>query len=153
MLPRIEFILHNSYVTNLRSIYHPERRDYDVAKWGSKQALEKRKTSLSLMEVFNIALIYPRITSDRTTNLYLESSHLHQIWLLIVNYLPGLYDKKNFNVAILNCPYFDSNTPSAVAYRVHTSQFIRYDRAFTKDGNLNFGSWLLPMTLCTYRED
>jgi hypothetical protein len=23
-------------------------------KWGSKQALEKRKTSLSLMEVFNI---------------------------------------------------------------------------------------------------
>jgi hypothetical protein len=26
-------------------------------KWGSKQALEKRKTSLSLMEVFNIALI------------------------------------------------------------------------------------------------
>jgi hypothetical protein len=25
-------------------------------KWGSKQALEKRKTSLSLMEVFNIAL-------------------------------------------------------------------------------------------------
>jgi hypothetical protein len=24
-------------------------------KWGSKQALEKRKTSLSLMEVFNIA--------------------------------------------------------------------------------------------------
>jgi hypothetical protein len=60
---------------------------------------------------------------------------------------------KNFNVAILNCPYFDSNTPSAVAYRVHTSQFIRYDRAFTKDGNLNFGCRLLPMTLCTYRED
>ena len=28
----------------------------DVAKWGSKQALEKRKTNLSLMEVFNIAL-------------------------------------------------------------------------------------------------
>jgi hypothetical protein len=27
-------------------------------KWGSKQALEKRKTSLSLMEVFNIALKY-----------------------------------------------------------------------------------------------
>jgi hypothetical protein len=26
------------------------------AKWGSKQALEKRKTSVSLMEVFNIAL-------------------------------------------------------------------------------------------------
>jgi hypothetical protein len=26
-------------------------------KWGSKQALEKHKTSLSLMEVFNIALI------------------------------------------------------------------------------------------------
>jgi hypothetical protein len=25
-------------------------------KWGSNQALEKRKTSLSLMEVFNIAL-------------------------------------------------------------------------------------------------
>jgi hypothetical protein len=25
-------------------------------KWGSKQALEKRKTSLSLMAVFNIAL-------------------------------------------------------------------------------------------------
>jgi hypothetical protein len=25
-------------------------------KWGSKQALEKRKTSLSLIEVFNIAL-------------------------------------------------------------------------------------------------
>jgi hypothetical protein len=25
-------------------------------KWGSKQALEKRKTSLSLMEAFNIAL-------------------------------------------------------------------------------------------------
>jgi hypothetical protein len=25
-------------------------------KWGSKQALEKLKTSLSLMEVFNIAL-------------------------------------------------------------------------------------------------
>jgi hypothetical protein len=25
-------------------------------KWGSKQALEKRKTSLSLMKVFNIAL-------------------------------------------------------------------------------------------------
>jgi hypothetical protein len=25
-------------------------------KWGSKQALEKRKISLSLMEVFNIAL-------------------------------------------------------------------------------------------------
>jgi hypothetical protein len=25
-------------------------------KWGSKQALEKHKTSLSLMEVFNIAL-------------------------------------------------------------------------------------------------
>ena len=25
-------------------------------KWGSKQALEKRKTSLSLMEVFSIAL-------------------------------------------------------------------------------------------------
>jgi hypothetical protein len=25
-------------------------------KWGPKQALEKRKTSLSLMEVFNIAL-------------------------------------------------------------------------------------------------
>jgi hypothetical protein len=25
-------------------------------KWDSKQALEKRKTSLSLMEVFNIAL-------------------------------------------------------------------------------------------------
>jgi hypothetical protein len=25
-------------------------------KWGSKQALEKRETSLSLMEVFNIAL-------------------------------------------------------------------------------------------------
>jgi hypothetical protein len=25
-------------------------------KWGSKQALEKRKTSLSLMEVFNIAI-------------------------------------------------------------------------------------------------
>jgi hypothetical protein len=25
-------------------------------KWGSKQALEKRKTSLSLMEVFNISL-------------------------------------------------------------------------------------------------
>jgi hypothetical protein len=25
-------------------------------KWGSKQALEKRKTSLSLMEVFNTAL-------------------------------------------------------------------------------------------------
>jgi hypothetical protein len=25
-------------------------------KWGSKQALEKRKTSLSLMEVVNIAL-------------------------------------------------------------------------------------------------
>jgi hypothetical protein len=25
-------------------------------KWSSKQALEKRKTSLSLMEVFNIAL-------------------------------------------------------------------------------------------------
>jgi uncharacterized protein YejL (UPF0352 family) len=25
-------------------------------KWGSKQVLEKRKTSLSLMEVFNIAL-------------------------------------------------------------------------------------------------
>jgi hypothetical protein len=28
-------------------------------QWGSKQALEKRKTSLSLMEVFNIALKYP----------------------------------------------------------------------------------------------
>jgi hypothetical protein len=26
-----------------------------LQKWGSKQALEKRKTSLSLMEVFNIA--------------------------------------------------------------------------------------------------
>jgi hypothetical protein len=26
------------------------------AKWGSKQALGKRKTSLSVMEVFNIAL-------------------------------------------------------------------------------------------------
>jgi hypothetical protein len=26
-------------------------------KWGSKQALEKRKTSLSLMDVFNIAPI------------------------------------------------------------------------------------------------
>jgi hypothetical protein len=25
-------------------------------KWGSKQALEKRKTSLSLMEIFSIAL-------------------------------------------------------------------------------------------------
>jgi len=25
-------------------------------KWGSKQALEKRKTSLSLMEVFNITI-------------------------------------------------------------------------------------------------
>jgi hypothetical protein len=25
-------------------------------QWGSKQALDKRKTSLSLMEVFNIAL-------------------------------------------------------------------------------------------------
>jgi hypothetical protein len=25
-------------------------------KWGSKQVLEKRKTNLSLMEVFNIAL-------------------------------------------------------------------------------------------------
>jgi hypothetical protein len=25
-------------------------------KWGSKQVLEKRKTSVSLMEVFNIAL-------------------------------------------------------------------------------------------------
>jgi hypothetical protein len=45
-----------SKITNLRSIYHPERGDYDVAKWGSKQALEKRKTPLSLMEVFNIAL-------------------------------------------------------------------------------------------------
>ena len=45
-----------SKITNLRSNYHPERRDYDVEKLGSKQALEKRKTSLSLMEVFNIAL-------------------------------------------------------------------------------------------------
>ena len=45
-----------SKITNLRSIYHPERRDYEGQKWGSKQALEKRKTSLSLMEVFNIAL-------------------------------------------------------------------------------------------------
>jgi transposase len=34
-------------------------------KWGSKQALEKRKTSLSLMEVFNIALIaWPAMSSD-----------------------------------------------------------------------------------------
>jgi hypothetical protein len=45
-----------SRALKLRSIYHPERRDYDVAKWSSKQTLEKRKTSLSLMEVFNIAL-------------------------------------------------------------------------------------------------
>jgi hypothetical protein len=30
-----------SKITNLRSIYHPERRDYDLQKWGSKQALEK----------------------------------------------------------------------------------------------------------------
>jgi len=45
-----------SKITNLRSIYHPERRDLTWQKWGSKQALEKCKTSLSLMEVFNIAL-------------------------------------------------------------------------------------------------
>jgi hypothetical protein len=45
-----------SKISNLRRSYHPERYDYDLAKWGSKQALEKRKTSLSLMEVFNIAL-------------------------------------------------------------------------------------------------
>jgi hypothetical protein len=44
------------YTRNLRSIYHPERRGYDVGKMGFKQALEKRKTSVSLMEVFNIAL-------------------------------------------------------------------------------------------------
>jgi hypothetical protein len=27
-------------------------------KWGSKQALEKRKTSLSLMEVFNLGVVF-----------------------------------------------------------------------------------------------
>jgi hypothetical protein len=37
-------------------MYHPERHDYYVAKWGSNQALGKRKTSLSLMKVFNITL-------------------------------------------------------------------------------------------------
>jgi hypothetical protein len=31
-----------SKITNLRSIYHPERREYDVAKWGSKKALENQ---------------------------------------------------------------------------------------------------------------
>ena len=34
-----------SNISNLRSIYHHERRDYDVVKMGLKQALEKRKTS------------------------------------------------------------------------------------------------------------
>jgi predicted negative regulator of RcsB-dependent stress response len=32
-------------------------------KWGSKQVLEKRKTSLSLMEVFNIAWGMSKVTS------------------------------------------------------------------------------------------
>jgi hypothetical protein len=35
-------------------MYHPERRDNDVAKMGFKTGAGK--TSLSLMEVFNIAL-------------------------------------------------------------------------------------------------
>jgi hypothetical protein len=30
-----------SKITNLRSIYHPERRDYDVAKMGFKTGPEK----------------------------------------------------------------------------------------------------------------
>jgi hypothetical protein len=39
-------------------------------KWGSKQALEKRKTSLSVMEVFNIALFTSRVSLD--TMIYIK---------------------------------------------------------------------------------
>jgi hypothetical protein len=35
-------------------------------KWGSKQALEKRKTSLSLMKVFSIALKCSYLTGVAT---------------------------------------------------------------------------------------
>jgi hypothetical protein len=42
----------------LYNIFYSKLKDMTMTwqKWGSKQALEKRKTSLSLMEVFNIAL-------------------------------------------------------------------------------------------------
>jgi hypothetical protein len=32
-----------SKITNIRSIYHPERRDYDVAKMGFKTGAGKTK--------------------------------------------------------------------------------------------------------------
>jgi hypothetical protein len=46
----------NCYLTGVATVPPNERCDYDVAKMRFKQALEKRETSLSLMEVFNIAL-------------------------------------------------------------------------------------------------
>ena len=45
-----------SKITNLRSIIILKDVTMRWQKWGSKQALQKRKTNLSLMEVFNIAL-------------------------------------------------------------------------------------------------
>jgi hypothetical protein len=35
------YALQGSKITNLRSIYHPERRDYDVAKMGLKTGAGK----------------------------------------------------------------------------------------------------------------
>jgi hypothetical protein len=35
------FYTKRSKITNLRSIYHPERRDYDVAKMGFKTGAGK----------------------------------------------------------------------------------------------------------------
>ena len=64
-----------------------------MAKWGSKQALEKRKTSLSLMEVFNIA---------KTANRFEISSLLEKILLKQVKWcltFVGLYITRFFVVS------------------------------------------------------
>jgi hypothetical protein len=50
-------------------------------KWGSKQALEKRKASLSLMEVFSIALkcSLQILRTFGKLSLYIEANHYQHI--------------------------------------------------------------------------
>ena len=63
-LNRYHHFSYTSYKTTPRALKLPIYEVFIILKdvtmtwqkWGSKQALEKRKTSLSLMEVFNIAL-------------------------------------------------------------------------------------------------
>ena len=79
-----------------------------------------------------LEFIYPRELEIKETTETAASSSYLECYLYIDSrkLTTRLYDKRDdFNFPIVNCPFLNSNIPSASAYGVYVSQLIRYARA------------------------